>query len=507
MILLGKNRYVSRLKHSQLSYTQAGASHEALFWVCIACLCLLKYVLYGFEYYPVLDDYIQYWFYPNAQNIWKDIVLKIGLYNAHPISSLADPYVWGRFWQHMALALALITMMHAASAFLISKSLQKSGVSCGPLFGVVFLLLPLGFEATYWISASSRIVAGLFFVGLSLWCCTRYTACKKARWFWLFAIFGLVSFGFYEQVIIIGFLLTLLVVWRMRHQSPNKNVYFVPFVNLALVCAYYAAFSKSGAFGARSSLISPEMLWTHARYIWSNLYLAWGRGLVTLNINGFGRGLSLLLANRWYMVMVVLACLVTAYFGAGRWQKPDLKALWLAPLLFFAPYAPFFVLTGAMVPFRNTFTSFIGLGLVFILIFDLLVRTIWLRRAVLFVVIFVFMTVNVSERSDYRAVSMTDRKICEGIASKLDSDVLAGKREAVLVRAQWQYTPQNVHHHTHIYSVTQSDWSLTGALRCFSGSRKIKKITPVQELTPQLRSSGAQILRIDENLNITRMDE
>lgn len=481
-------------------------ARTAVFWVCMTALCMLKYLIYGFEYYPILDDYIQYWAYPNAQDIWNDIVLTIGLYNARPLSSLADPYVWGRFWAHMGAALFIITLLHVAGAYLIGKSLERSGFVCGPLFYIILLLLPLGFEATYWISASSRIVVGMFFVGLSLWCYTRYLDCQKKRWLWLFWVFGLVSFGFYEQVIILGFLLTVLVLWRTFKECPDKKAVLVPFINLIFAAAYYAVFSGRGAFGGRSALIAQDSLKDHFGFITYEIYLAWKHGLVTLNVNGFWRGLEILKQNIWYLLAVILVCGVAAAC-IGRREKPDWKALWIAPVLFVAPYALFFALKGSIVSFRNTYTSFVGLGLVCAFLFDVLVRNIHVRRLVLFLVVFLFMAVNISEFSDYRKVSLTDRAILEKVTAALDGDVLAGRREAVLVGAKWHYTEQNAYHREHIYSITQSDWALTGGAHCIAGTMKIKKITPTENLTPELKQSGAQILYIDENLNVSRAEE
>lgn len=491
-----------------LRYQGSERHKEIFFWGCMLALCLLKYLSYGFHYYPLLDDYIQYWFYPNAQSIWNDIVMGIGLYNAHPLSSLADPYIWGQMWNHMGVALLIITLMHVAGAYLISKSLEHCGFSCGGLFAVLYLLLPMGMEATYWLSAATRIVVGLFFVGASLWALVRFLESDKKAWFWMFAILELVSFGFYEQVVVIGFALSLLVVWRVRKRGDHRMLWLAPFINLALTGVYYLVFSGKGAFAGRSGIVSMGNLSQHIRFIFDEIYHAWGRGLITMNYNGFLRGLELLGQNIWYLALVAAVCVLCALAVNRRQEgKQNVHLLWLVPALFLLPYAPLFLLQGSMVPFRNTFTSVIAIGLAAAFVFDFAVRNLWVRRAVVACIAFVLMTVSISEYADYRAVSMADAKICNNIAAVLDDDVLAGQREAVLVGTKWYYTEQNVHHREHIYNLTQSDWALTGGMRYYTKSRKLKRITPVEELTPELAQSGAQLLYIDENMNVTRIGE
>ena len=79
----------------------------------------------------------------------------------------------------MSFALAVITVLHALSGFLFGKVLDNCGIRLSPMFYLIYLLFPLGSEATYWVSASTRIVVGMFLVSLSLYCLTEY--CKRDK--------------------------------------------------------------------------------------------------------------------------------------------------------------------------------------------------------------------------------------------------------------------------------------------------------------------------------------
>ena len=45
--------------------------------------------------------------------------------------------------------------------------LRKNDYNVGGIFVLLLCLLPLNFEATYWIAASIRISGSIFFVGIS----------------------------------------------------------------------------------------------------------------------------------------------------------------------------------------------------------------------------------------------------------------------------------------------------------------------------------------------------
>ena len=141
---------------------------DASFFLPLTFGAFLPYLYYGFLYLPILDDYIQYGAYPLYENL-SYVYCSIGTLSVRPLANLLDPLFWGHFWQVPGLALFIVTLLHLVTCLLFYKISQLISLPLSPLFFVIFLLAPLGMEGRYWLSASSRLVVGLFFAALSLW--------------------------------------------------------------------------------------------------------------------------------------------------------------------------------------------------------------------------------------------------------------------------------------------------------------------------------------------------
>lgn len=196
-------------------------------WVIVAA-AIMRMGWLGFKYYPLLDDYIQYGLYPIANNPFVDIYLKIGNYVSRPMAGLFDIYIWGKLWRNMGVALFILTLLHSVSAYLFILCADKLKIPLGLCFGVIFVLCPINFEGSYWISASSRLVVGVFLVALS---CYMLAIGKSG----LFFVFQLFSMLFYEQVIILSIVLSIFIIF---HKKDYKLIGFT-IVNTAIVGLYY----------------------------------------------------------------------------------------------------------------------------------------------------------------------------------------------------------------------------------------------------------------------------
>ena len=96
---------------------------ERRHWIILFALCFLKYLPAGLNYYPMLDDYIQYWGYAQYADVWADIIIRLGILTTHPLSGLADVYVWSRLFEFSYAVLAIITCLHIITAYMIIKVL------------------------------------------------------------------------------------------------------------------------------------------------------------------------------------------------------------------------------------------------------------------------------------------------------------------------------------------------------------------------------------------------
>ncbi|OQB14587.1 MAG: hypothetical protein BWY15_01099 [Firmicutes bacterium ADurb.Bin193] len=410
----------------------------------IFAITLVKMGFFGFRYYPLLDDYIQYGIYPFVQSPMKDIYLRIGLYSARPLAGLADIYIWGRFWGQMGVVFFVITALHAFSAWFFIKVFEKANFSLGPFFACVYLLCPVGFEGSYWISASSRIITGLFLVSLSFYYLTQ----KKPLHFFLLQFAAMLL---YEQIAVFAFVLSFVFILRLKARRFLAPLIF----NISFLFVYYLIFSRSGSYGFRVLLV-PFNPAAAAQVL--SIWTAW-----SLYSKGFLRGAMII---GLYLIPVFLASLLYSLQKQSGSFCP--KQLFVGIILFIAPYVPFFILTGTGVSFRASLIPLVGVAIAADTLFKLIRRG---RKTVLFAFCLVFLIIGVSELNDYRENYLTDSKIIPYVAHRLVPD----KTNAVL-GAKKTHIDQNAPIEEHILSVTSSDWALTGAVREYLDDKAIPMI-------------------------------
>ena len=451
---------------------------------------LVKFGFYGLQYFPVIDDYIQYHNYGMHESVIRDVFQRTGTLCARPLAGVFDAFVWGQFWGAMGLALVALTILHAAAVWLLYCTFERSEVPCGRIFLTVSTLYPLLTEATYWVSASSRLIMGLFFAALAAYLLCRYFDSGRIGGLVGFAVCNLLSYGFYEQVIPVSCLLALFVVWVNRRKWW---IAAIPLGNLAVVVLYYwGCRSMMGVNSVRSAL-SPDLL-THLSSILEQLSAAMGPFHWELLKNSFIRGLQLLLGRWRYVLVIVPAALSLAVAGTRDVPGRSRRKAVLAVLLIAAPFTPYLILETTHISFRNVFLSFVGIAMLADMVFSG-----YAARVAAGVLAAVFLVCHVSELHDYRAVYLADRAICTQIVPLVGD----GSRPVYLVGAKDSYVPLNTYFHEHIHNVTQSDWALTGAVRSYAENVEIQKIIPVPAGYTDF-AADAIVLEIDENGRVTK---
>ncbi len=229
-------------------------------WTLAGVLFLLlaaRCCAFGFRYWPQLDDYIQYHNYPMSSSFWS-LHQSEGLLASRPLAGLADYFVWGRSFDNLILGVLLICALYAAGVVLV-KGLLERHFRLGPVFPVVMALLPLGMEGTYWVSASSRVVVGLFFAALAAWVFVRWLDTGKLGWLCLYLPVQLLPFGFYEQSGIFAVTLTvglagLEVLLRDRGRLRRALLCLWSLVCIPIYFLVTGLFSKDGVYAGRSEL-------------------------------------------------------------------------------------------------------------------------------------------------------------------------------------------------------------------------------------------------------------
>ena len=190
------------LEGKQNDWKAAAGVGMALFLLLMARACA-----FGAQYYPQLDDYIQYHNYPSASSLWA-LHQATGLLGSRPLAGAADFYLWGPLFDHMILGVALISALYAAAVLIIWKILGRY-FRVSPVCPVFMALLPLGMEGTYWMSASSRVVVGMFLAAITAWAFLKWLDRGGGGWLALYLVLQLLPFGFYEQGGILSVTLTV----------------------------------------------------------------------------------------------------------------------------------------------------------------------------------------------------------------------------------------------------------------------------------------------------------
>lgn len=469
----------------------------AVGFLLLFVLHAIRYIYYGFTYFPQLDDYIQYHNYAAFNDGFFDIMQKTGLLASRPLAGVLDQLLWSPLFSVMIVAVLLMAAMYAASGCLFRSVLQKY-FPVGPIFLVVYGLLPLGFEGTYWVSASSRIVVGLFFAALSLWFFQRFLLGGKGWNLLPYFLFQFLCFGLYEQVIVFSITATfLLALWHFPKDHKRPFAALLTFVNAGLLVLLLGLFRQEGsAYSSRMVTAFPweegyvsYLLLPVLKQMWQVLAEA---NLMTLG-KGFLRGLSIQWQNGtglFVLTLLVLCGLWVWHFSTKQTQLPEKPhrgwGLLFGFLLALAPLTPFLIITNPWFCVRNAVTSFAGAAL----IVDLLVGWIFCRvpkgqvvtSCLAGVLAFVCCIAGVSELHDYRATYQQDQKVGSAIVDILD-EVESTDSVGILNLESTYLSDVNYMFHEHITGCTSSGWALTGMAHSLVDEREFPYVCPLSTVT------------------------
>lgn len=468
---------------------------EISIFCVVVLLHIFKFSFMGFEYFPYLDDYVQYGLYPYLPNVWSDILTGgPGIIFSRPFAVLFDTFVWGNFWGCLWLAVIIIAVVAGVTGVLFIRFFERMDIPLSPLFVVIFLFSPLNFEGTYWLSASSRVVMSLFFSALSLhelldYCRGKKLGLAESGTYRLvtFSILNLISYGFYEQTIVLSFCLIAFVIMSKKAWRAA----FPTVLNLVLIASFYIFFLGLSNNSDRMTVISfaeiPSFTATVAEEVYS-IFVTNGSKIFT---RGFMRGLAMIEeAERsgilWAAVGAVLCVVYAVFSGSGSLARKGFKNLklkkpsytikrflfevLLGAILFFATFTPFIANENKWLNFRNLVAPSIGLGLVIDSVFRLLVRNRRVQSIIAAAVLALFMIMNVSELYDYHKIAQDDYALAAELAQEY---YRTGSENLQCKKPQIDYKAQNVLYHDHIVSHTDSGWGFSGAVRGLTHKKNI----------------------------------
>lgn len=444
-------------------------------YAAVAALSVLRLLLAGPIYMPLLDDYIQYHNYAHLMGGFASAVKTLGLFAARPIAGLLDIVLWSRFYENLFVAVILIALLYAASAVVFRRLFEA-----GSFFYVVYLLFPLNLEGTYWLSAATRIVPALLLAGLA----GTYAKGKKP---FAAGICCLLAAGFYEQ----GFVLAAgLVIWYATTRR-DWRVAAIPPVCFGLYFFITRLAGDSALYGGRTQYVMPwEIFGSVTGQIWSVL-----KGGAIITVKGAARGLT---TGVWAFALMAVCLYIVWSLHNNSTGRPHMILLGLA----FAagPLAPFFVISNPWVSMRAAACCIPGLALAA----DAALGS---RRTVSTVLAAVFLFATASELADYVSVARYDAAVLTALAQATEG---MGRVENVGVYGLEPYIlpEQNYIWHEHIHGVTESRWALTGGLRAVANSMDVPTVTPLAKNIYIDYADLSQydcFLKIDNGMTITEV--
>lgn len=474
---------------------------ENRMYLLLFLLCIFKFMLFGFSYFPILDDFIQYDGYRMYGDL-KYVYFGIGTIATRPLASVLDPLFWGAMPKWMALF--IVTLFHYLSCVLFYKTAKELNITLGPIFGVIYLLMPVMAESTYWLSASTRIVAGLLLSSGSFYFLARFIKNNKNSEIFGFWILSFLSCGFYETAIAFSSAGLLLLMLYFRKRIRKKWVFVIPFANCAAFSGIYASLSHVGAMGNRAQGFDIAEIFKAEKFtqFFTQTAEIFSKGFFELTKASFLKGLTSLLNGRAYGALIFLCIVIFSCACVFKPQKSEgkkLSVMAFALIMFFVPLFAYFLPSEMWLTFRSFGFSVFALALFSERLISC-AKSKTVAGVLCAFLSFTFTVGSVGAYCTYKEVSEQDVKICKKIVSVLDENVLSGEKEAVIVLKK---NPGSEHlfYKDFVKSVFYEDWSLTGAVRSVSGNIKIKKITPVSE-NSDFNKENKQIIYIDENFDV-----
>ena len=227
-------------------------------FACFALL-LVRYFWQGVAYYPQMDDYIQYHNYSDFYGSVSAAVENLGLLRARPLAGIMDIAVWSKLWGNMHIAVMIISALYVVSGILFKNVFEKY-FNMSNIFLVIYLLSPFFFEAVYWISASSRIVMGLFFAAVALYLFQLYFERDSKAILAVSFLVQLIAFCFYEQAMVISITVTMFIgIFRLIKKDKRCFTAFVTFINVVLYYLITNIQSSSTLYDSRMKIVLPFM--------------------------------------------------------------------------------------------------------------------------------------------------------------------------------------------------------------------------------------------------------
>ena len=472
---------------------------KAAWILALWALLMVRACAAGLEYWPQLDDYIQYHNYPTAES-FSALQKAVGLLASRPLAGITDYFIWGRMFGFMLVGVAIISLLYAVTTLVLWSVLGRF-FRIGPLFPVIVALLPLGVEGTYWMSASTRVVVGMFWAALAAWLFLEWMDGPRRQTLAAFLVCQLLPFGFYEQAGILAVTLTVgvAILWYIYRAEDRKKCLLALWApaSMVLYLLLTKLLSNGGVYGSRAALILPVSRYYFTTFlpdILGQIRKVFLNADLRILMRGFVRTAGQLLQGRLLLWFAVTAALCAGVWQLGRKAKTaeGRLPLWLqlvsGLLLAAAPVTLFLILDNPWFSLRGAVTSFPGLALMADGVMEALWTKTGVRReapaALAALCALVFCMAGASEIADYQDTYRADQQAARAVLDTIPAD-LAGEEgwpalSVGILGLEPTFLPrQNYLWHEHVTGCTESSWAFSGLVGSLADGLALPSLSPL----------------------------
>jgi hypothetical protein len=439
-----------------------------LFWCIIILLVIIKIYYFGINYYQYMDDNNQYGIY-NLRGPF-DSIQRYRANNIRALAFLTDIFIISPLWNNMWFVLLTISILQVLITLMLYDIFKKSNIVFGELAIIIFNLLPLLFESTYWISASSRIVIGMFLSVLS-----NYLLLKtemKEKLLGIIIILNIISMCYYEQIAIFNFLFTCYIIF-LNEEKLGRKMYLIPLAS-SLITWY--PLSNMTLIQSRGALIKGDFI-RHSFNVLKQLkYVLLDINWQTLG-NSFNYGIKIM--NKSLLLIPIL--LLFFNNKTIKSNENNLKKLLLGIIILITPILPFFILENIMIYPRNMYLSILGLAIIIEIIIDnllILIKNINLRN-LFYKMIIIFITIwfipcNIAELNNYKIYREMNDISIERIIALISKDEFKAKKDIIILYDKNEVLKPVTS--SHYEASIQAGWAVMGEIQVKNKNTNIGKI-------------------------------
>lgn len=141
-----------------------------------------------------------------------------------PIAGLIDIFVASPLFKHLWTVEIMLSVFMVVGVLSVMYVFRKNDYNVGGIFVLLLCLLPLNFEATYWIAASIRISGSIFFVGISCYMLNGFLEEENKQFLIGYGIVGFITVLLFMSlhIVVYAFLSAYLVL-----KKKNKKYYCI----------------------------------------------------------------------------------------------------------------------------------------------------------------------------------------------------------------------------------------------------------------------------------------